>query len=82
MLHCSYDASISGASGNFTVNGVLTCVANTTVSRRGLGAGGESGVDLNTPPYPIHNGLFCSRDILIQIPQIQNQEMADCPYIQ
>jgi hypothetical protein len=62
----SYNSSISGPSGNITVNGVLTCGATSTgnassnsnvfLEQRGIGAGGQTGVDLNTPPYAIHNG--------------------------
>lgn len=57
----SYNSTISGPSGNITVNGTLTCQLNTStaasiVSRRGLGAGKQRNVDLNTPPYAIHNG--------------------------
>ncbi|KAF8629789.1 hypothetical protein AX17_005568 [Amanita inopinata Kibby_2008] len=50
-----YDANRFGPSGNITVNGVNTCQTGSSVAARGLGAGGEQGVDLNTPPYPIHN---------------------------
>ncbi|KJA17650.1 glycoside hydrolase family 31 protein [Hypholoma sublateritium FD-334 SS-4] len=55
-----YNSTIFGPSGNITVNGTLTCnletVAASTISRRGLGAGKQQDVDLNTPPYAIHNG--------------------------
>ncbi|KAF9457114.1 glycosyl hydrolases family 31-domain-containing protein [Collybia nuda] len=52
-----YDATISGPSGNITVNGTLTCrPERATIAKRGLGAGKQAGVDLNTPPYAIHNG--------------------------
>ncbi|KAJ3758275.1 glycoside hydrolase family 31 protein [Lentinula raphanica] len=55
-----YDASLFGPSGNITVNGKLTCTINSTSSslaKRGVGAGAEQGVNLNTPPYAIHNGI-------------------------
>ena len=48
-----------GPSGNITVNGSLTCVSETqggAISKRGLGAGQQAGVNLNAPPYAIHNG--------------------------
>ncbi|KDQ51365.1 glycoside hydrolase family 31 protein [Jaapia argillacea MUCL 33604] len=55
-----YNATISGPSGNITVNGTLTCGAiassGSSMRKRGVGAGDEPGVDLNTPPYAIHNG--------------------------
>ncbi|KIK64069.1 glycoside hydrolase family 31 protein [Collybiopsis luxurians FD-317 M1] len=55
-----YDASKFGPSGNITINGALTCIdpftLPDTLAERGLGAGGESGVNLNSPPYVIHNG--------------------------
>ena len=54
----SYNLTISGPSGNITVNGTLTYnqTSASAVSKRGLGAGKQTGVDLNTPPYAIHNG--------------------------
>jgi alpha-glucosidase len=58
----SYNSTIFGPSGNITVNGKLTCRLNTPqvstfiVNKRGLGAGQQKGVDLNAPPYAIHNG--------------------------
>ncbi|KAF8898025.1 glycosyl hydrolases family 31-domain-containing protein [Gymnopilus junonius] len=57
-----YNSTLSGPSGNVTVNGTLTCQLDTStaasiVSRRGLGAGKQRNVDLNTPPYAIHNGF-------------------------
>ncbi|KAF9472639.1 hypothetical protein BDN70DRAFT_844291 [Pholiota conissans] len=54
-----YNPSISGPSGNVTVDGALTCqldATNSSLHQRGLGAGKQQGVDLNTPPYAIHNG--------------------------
>ncbi|PPQ90718.1 hypothetical protein CVT25_005026 [Psilocybe cyanescens] len=57
-----YNSTIHGPSGNITVNGTLTCNLDTAtaalsgISRRGLGAGKQQNVDLNTPPYAIHNG--------------------------
>ncbi|KAI0830858.1 glycosyl hydrolases family 31-domain-containing protein [Trametes gibbosa] len=53
-----YDAVTWGNSGNITVNGTLT-FSNTTatiLAKRGKGAGGQKGVNLNQPPYAIHNG--------------------------
>ena len=65
MRH-SYNATLSGPSGNITVNGTLTYGAsssssssssnNASRSKRGVGAGAQPGVALNTPPYAIHNG--------------------------
>lgn len=56
----SYNETLWGPSGNITVNGTLTCNLDTlqqsTVTRRGLGAGSEPNVDLLNPPYAIHNG--------------------------
>ncbi|KAJ7861406.1 glycosyl hydrolases family 31-domain-containing protein [Mycena olivaceomarginata] len=50
-----YNSIISGPSGNITVNGTLTYGATapsiSRLSRRG------TGVDLNMPPYAIHNGF-------------------------
>ncbi|KIM86518.1 glycoside hydrolase family 31 protein [Piloderma croceum F 1598] len=57
-----YNSTISGPSGNMTVNSTSTYTCDSTnsssitLSRRGIGAGNQSGVDLNAPPYPIHNG--------------------------
>lgn len=57
-----YNSTIFGPSGNITVNGKLTCrfnatqVSTLTANKRGLGAGQQKGVDLNVPPYAIHNG--------------------------
>lgn len=54
----SYNSTISGPSGNITVNGVLTCnqTAASSMAKRGLGAAVESDISINTPPYAIHNG--------------------------
>ncbi|KAJ6553086.1 glycosyl hydrolases family 31-domain-containing protein [Mycena capillaripes] len=56
-----YNSTISGPSGNITVNGTLTYGATasplSTLSKRGIGAGNQTGVDLNMPPYIIHNGF-------------------------
>ena len=53
----SYNSTISGPSGNITVNGTLTYGASSSgVSKRGLGAANETGIDINNPPYAIHNG--------------------------
>ncbi|EKM60281.1 glycoside hydrolase family 31 protein [Phanerochaete carnosa HHB-10118-sp] len=55
-----YNVAVWGPSGNMTINGTLTYDVNTTtgsaLARRGVGAGNQTGVDLNTPPYAIHNG--------------------------
>ncbi|KII83953.1 glycoside hydrolase family 31 protein [Plicaturopsis crispa FD-325 SS-3] len=57
-----YNSTLSGPSGNITVNGTSTYVRRAVevappLNRRGVGAGKQSGVDLNTPPYAIHNGF-------------------------
>jgi alpha-glucosidase len=55
----SYNSTISGPSGNFTVNGTLTCtLSEPALTKRGLGAGKQTRVDLNSPPYAIHNGFL------------------------
>lgn len=63
-----YNATISGPSGNITVNGTLTYGAQesttNTMVRRGVGAGEQTGVDLNSPPYAIHNGKATIRSLL------------------
>ncbi|KAI0816891.1 glycosyl hydrolases family 31-domain-containing protein [Trametes gibbosa] len=56
-----YNATIWGPSGNITINGTLTFGNHSAPSppaleKRGLGAAAEPGVDLNSPPYAIHNG--------------------------
>lgn len=54
-----YNATVSGPSGNITVDGVPTFGAgssSSTLSKRGLGAGDQDGVQINMPPYAIHNG--------------------------
>ncbi|KAJ6528271.1 glycosyl hydrolases family 31-domain-containing protein [Mycena vulgaris] len=52
-----YNATLSGPSGNITVNGTLTfgASASAALAARGVGAGAQSDVDLNEPPYAIHN---------------------------
>lgn len=58
----SYNPEISGPSGNLTVNGKLTCTNSSALTslpslpRRGLWVGQEPQVNLNTPPYAIHDG--------------------------
>ncbi|KAE9388539.1 hypothetical protein BT96DRAFT_968077 [Gymnopus androsaceus JB14] len=55
-----YNPAVSGPSGNITVNGMLTCTNASAVSdpmKRGMGAGEEPGVNLNAPPYMIHNAI-------------------------
>ncbi|KAL7286001.1 hypothetical protein ACG7TL_001117 [Trametes sanguinea] len=53
-----YNATIWGPSGNITINGTLT-FGNHSFGRmhkkRGLGAAAEPGVNLNSPPYSLHN---------------------------
>ncbi|KAJ6524259.1 glycoside hydrolase family 31 protein [Mycena vulgaris] len=53
-----YNSTLSGTSGNITVNGTLTygAIAPAALAARGVGAGAQSGVDLNAPPYAIHYG--------------------------
>ncbi|KAI0076562.1 hypothetical protein K474DRAFT_1755437, partial [Panus rudis PR-1116 ss-1] len=57
-----YNSTISGPSGNITVNGTLTYGADQTtlnnLSKRGVGAGNQTDVNINTPPYAIHNGAL------------------------
>lgn len=62
----SYDSSVSGPSGNVTVNGALTCTDSIlhALLKRGEGAGGEQGVNLNAPPYAIHNGALLNSYLL------------------
>ncbi|RPD56306.1 hypothetical protein L226DRAFT_469159 [Lentinus tigrinus ALCF2SS1-7] len=58
-----YNSTIWGPSGNLTINGMST-FGNDSVqaehvdihTKRGLGEAAESGVNLNGPPYGIHNG--------------------------
>ncbi|THH14082.1 hypothetical protein EW146_g6217 [Bondarzewia mesenterica] len=62
-----YNSTISGPSGNITVNGTLTFNAKQVslspstkrglLSKRGLGSANGSNIDLNDPPYAIHNGF-------------------------
>lgn len=65
MTFIRYNSTISGPSGNITVNGTLTYGAGAapfsepykrSLGKRGLGAANETDVDLNNPPYTIHNG--------------------------
>jgi alpha-glucosidase len=37
----------------------------TVTEKRGVGAGGEQSVDLNSPPYAIHNGKICLLQLTI-----------------
>ena len=59
----SYNSTIWGPSGNITINGTLT-FGNDSIRdviqhpKRGLGAAAEPDVDLNNPPYTIHDGLL------------------------
>lgn len=72
LLVSSYNPAAFGPSGNITVNGTATFGCGATnnselsLSKRGIGAGNESGVELNTPPYAIHNG-WCPY-ILLTVP--------------
>ncbi|KAJ3553463.1 hypothetical protein NM688_g3600 [Phlebia brevispora] len=55
-----YNSTISGPSGNITVNGTLTYGAGGTagtLAKRALSdATVQADIDLNSPPYSIHNG--------------------------
>ncbi|KAG9311232.1 glycoside hydrolase family 31 protein [Chiua virens] len=55
-----YNETLWGPSGNMTINGTSTdsCVPGTTepLSKRSIGAGGESNLNLTSPPYAIHTG--------------------------
>ncbi|KAJ6533997.1 glycoside hydrolase family 31 protein [Mycena vulgaris] len=61
LVDFSYNSSISGLSGNITVNGVSTCTNSSslppTFVKRSSGAKAEPGVNLNAPPYAIHNAI-------------------------
>ncbi|EGN94287.1 glycoside hydrolase family 31 protein [Serpula lacrymans var. lacrymans S7.3] len=57
-----YNSTLSGPSGNMTINGTLTYAcgiagAEGALAKRGIGAGEETGVNLNDPPYAIHNSF-------------------------
>ncbi|KAF8510825.1 glycosyl hydrolases family 31-domain-containing protein [Hysterangium stoloniferum] len=55
-----YDPTVSGPSGNITVNGTLTFGAtnsSSSPSKRGLGAAKLKNANINAPPYAIHNGF-------------------------
>ncbi|PFH48160.1 glycoside hydrolase family 31 protein [Amanita thiersii Skay4041] len=53
-----YDVKSFGPSGNMTINGTSTCrPGDSNLATRGLGAGHQQGVELNMPPYTIHNGF-------------------------
>ena len=58
VCYARYNATISGPSGNITVNGTATFGAGAPppLSKRGLGEAGLKGADVNNPPYAIHNG--------------------------
>ncbi|KAI8969691.1 glycosyl hydrolases family 31-domain-containing protein [Trametes punicea] len=63
-----YNATIWGPSGNITINGTLTFgnqSFSSVPSKRGLGAAAEAGVDLNNPPYALHNadGLLSTHTV-------------------
>ncbi len=58
----SYDSSKWGPSGNYRINGTLTFSGDvTSVVKRGVDAGEQVDVDLNEPPYALHNGELCFR---------------------
>ncbi|KAI0770901.1 glycosyl hydrolases family 31-domain-containing protein [Trametes elegans] len=53
-----YNSSIWGPSGNITINGTLTYGNYSTpgvLSKRSVGAAAEPDVDLNSPPYALHD---------------------------
>ncbi|KAJ7064072.1 glycosyl hydrolases family 31-domain-containing protein [Mycena amicta] len=54
-----YNASLWGPSGNITINGTLTYgvdpAPESALAARGIGAGDQTGIEVNTPPYAIHN---------------------------
>ncbi|TDL22445.1 glycoside hydrolase family 31 protein [Rickenella mellea] len=52
-----YNSSISGPSGNITVNGTSTFAGSPTLAKRGLHAANQTGININAPPYTIHNGF-------------------------
>ncbi|KAL6305606.1 glycosyl hydrolases family 31-domain-containing protein [Sparassis latifolia] len=56
-----YNATLWGPSGNLTVNGSLTYgedqISSNNLERRGVGAGEQTGINVNSPPYAIHNGF-------------------------
>ncbi|KAF4566163.1 hypothetical protein EYR36_011578 [Pleurotus pulmonarius] len=52
-----YNSSLFGPSGNMTVDGRSTCIPTVELKRRALGAGSETGINVNEPPYTIHNGF-------------------------
>ncbi|KIJ63989.1 glycoside hydrolase family 31 protein [Hydnomerulius pinastri MD-312] len=55
-----YNETLWGPSGNMTINGTSTdsCIpGTTTMEKRGVGAGGEPGININSPPYAIHNAF-------------------------
>lgn len=58
--HRRYNPAVSGPSGNLTVNGTSTFNASDpalgSLSKRGVGAADDAGIDINVPPYTIHNG--------------------------
>ncbi len=57
-----YNANISGPSGNLTVNGTWTFNAtldpsdSSLLKKRGLGEANLTNININDPPYAIHNG--------------------------
>ena len=55
----SYNSTISGTSGNITVNGTLTFGAGLTpaaLTKRSANTDSQAEINLNDPPYAIHNG--------------------------
>lgn len=66
LKNSSYDPTLFGTSGNMTVNGTLTCVSevsgDSAIGKRGLGAGQQNGVNLNSLPYAINNGKYINEN--------------------
>ncbi|KAF9220372.1 glycoside hydrolase family 31 protein [Gyrodon lividus] len=56
-----YNETLWGPSGNMTINGTSTdsCATGTTtmMSKRGVGAADQPNININSPPYIIHNGF-------------------------
>ena len=51
----SAERLLSGSNKNLTKD-----VVRLDLDKRGLGAGQQKGVDVNYPPYPIHNGMLAA----------------------
>ena len=77
-----YNATIWGPSGNITINGTLTygnASAAGAHAKRGLGAAAEPGVNLNSPPYAIHNGAWCDLVSSRYLTCLAMQRTGSCP---